>query len=84
MRDVHLFQWNNGIGGVIRPMKGNESGRNGRHPTIAVDFDGVIADYDGWKGPEILGSPRQDVIAALRELRSHGMENYCLYHPRHR
>ena len=41
-------------------------GNNGRHPTIAVDFDGVIADYDGWKGPEILGSPRQDVIAALR------------------
>lgn len=61
-----------GLGGVIRPMQGNESGGNGRNPTIAVDFDGVIADYDGWKGPEILGSPRHDVIVALRQLRSQG------------
>ena len=51
-------------------MQGNESGSNGRPLTIAVDFDGVIADYDGWKGAGILGSPRQDVIAALRQLRS--------------
>jgi hypothetical protein len=40
--------------------------------TIAVDFDGVIADYDDWKGNENLGSPRQDVIEALRILRSEG------------
>jgi len=26
--------------------------------TIAVDFDGVIADYDGWKGRGVLGLPR--------------------------
>ena len=40
--------------------------------TIAVDFDGVIADYDDWKGSQNLGSPRGDVIEALRELRSQG------------
>jgi len=40
--------------------------------TIAVDFDGVIADYDEWKGNQILGLPRQDVIEALRALQSEG------------
>lgn len=25
--------------------------------TICVDFDGVLAQYDGWKGPDSLGEP---------------------------
>lgn len=36
--------------------------------TIAVDFDGVIADYDGWRGPGVLGEPREDVVEVLRRL----------------
>ncbi len=40
--------------------------------TIAVDFDGVIADYDGWKGTGILGPPRRDVLEALRVLHAEG------------
>lgn len=40
--------------------------------TIAVDFDGVIANYDGYKGPGVLGDPRPDVISAMRTLRSEG------------
>lgn len=40
--------------------------------TIAVDFDGVIAEYDGWKGVGILGGPREDVVAALRTLHAEG------------
>lgn len=40
--------------------------------TIAVDFDGVIAEYDGWKGFGILGMPRKDVLAALRTLHAEG------------
>ncbi len=40
--------------------------------TIAVDFDGVIADYDGWKGAGILGAPRRDVLEALRVLHAEG------------
>lgn len=40
--------------------------------TIAVDFDGVIADYDGYKGPSVLGAPRLDVILALRTLQAEG------------
>jgi adenylylsulfate kinase len=45
---------------------------NGSPRTIAVDFDGVIANYDGWKGYGVLGDPRMDVIEALRSLRGDG------------
>lgn len=41
-------------------------------PTIAVDFDGVIADYDGWQGETVHGPPRADVIDALNRLRAEG------------
>jgi hydroxymethylpyrimidine pyrophosphatase-like HAD family hydrolase len=43
-----------------------------RQQTIAVDFDGVVAEYDGWKGEDRLGSPRADVVNALRVLREEG------------
>ena len=45
---------------------------NGSRRTIAVDFDGVIAEYDGWKGSGVLGAPRGDVVMALDILRSEG------------
>lgn len=45
---------------------------NNSRRTIAVDFDGVIAEYDGWKGSAVLGAPRPDVIEALRTLRAEG------------
>jgi len=44
----------------------------GEQLTIAVDFDGVIADYDGWEGKKALGLPRADVIAVLEVLRHEG------------
>ena len=44
----------------------------GSRRTIAVDFDGVIAEYDGWKGRGVLGLPRKDVIEALHELHAEG------------
>ncbi len=43
-----------------------------RRRTVAVDFDGVIANYDGWKGAHSIGAPRSDVLAALRQLREEG------------
>jgi len=46
--------------------------QSGRQQTIAVDFDGVIADYDGWKGEAVLGPPRKDVVSALQVLRQEG------------
>jgi adenylylsulfate kinase len=45
---------------------------NNSRRTIAVDFDGVIANYNGYKGPSVLGAPRPDVLAALRALRAEG------------
>ena|SRR5271166_2424667 len=48
------------------------SKQNGSRRTIAVDFDGVIAEYDGWKGTGVLGAPRLDVRNALRTLRAEG------------
>lgn len=45
---------------------------NNSRRTIAVDFDGVIADYDGYKGPGVLGAPRRDVREALVLLRAEG------------
>ena len=43
-----------------------------RQPTLAVDVDGVIANYDGWRGVTVLGEPRQDVRKALIQLRNEG------------
>ncbi len=40
--------------------------------TLAVDFDGVIADYDGWKGEGVYGAPRADVVETLKILRAEG------------
>ena len=45
---------------------------NNSRRTIAVDFDGVVANYDGWKGPSVLGPPRPDVLEALQALRAEG------------
>jgi adenylylsulfate kinase len=39
-----------------------------RRKTLAVDFDGVIADYTGWKGEGVHGLPRRDVLQALATL----------------
>lgn len=39
-------------------------------PTVAVDLDGVLASYDGWKGIDHIGDPipgAQDFLAGLRE-----------------
>jgi histidinol phosphatase-like enzyme len=45
---------------------------NNSRRTIAVDFDGVIAEYDGYKGAGVLGDPRPDVLEALRTLEGEG------------
>jgi hypothetical protein len=41
---------------------------------VCVDFDGVLAEYDGWKGPENLGEPREDAAQFLREINDLGMK----------
>jgi hypothetical protein len=42
---------------------------DGKQLTVAVDFDGVIAD---WKGEAVFGAPRSDVVEALQRLRTEG------------
>jgi hydroxymethylpyrimidine pyrophosphatase-like HAD family hydrolase len=41
-------------------------------PTLAVDFDGVIASYDGWKGYGVLGEPIEGAVETLRKLKHIG------------
>ena len=36
--------------------------------TVAVDFDGVLARYDGWKGEDVLGEPLEGAMDFLRAL----------------
>lgn len=43
-----------------------------RKSTLAVDFDGVIAEYDSWQGSAEFGKPRNDVREALKTLRAEG------------
>jgi adenylylsulfate kinase len=54
-------------GNLVMAHKLNNSAK-----TLAVDFDGVIANYDGYKGPGVLGLPREDVRLALHTLRREG------------
>lgn len=63
-------------------------------PTIAIDVDGVIADYSkGWQGPLIIGEPLPGAKEFLERLRDAGwkiiifttrgkeqMEKYCEEH----
>jgi adenylylsulfate kinase len=57
---------------LVRMLGEKEISAVKRRQTIAVDFDGVIADYQGWKGANVLGAPRADVIVALQALRAEG------------
>lgn len=41
---------------------------------IAVDFDGTIAYYDSWKGPEHLGEPIPAMVARVQEWMKQGFE----------
>jgi hypothetical protein len=36
--------------------------------TIALDFDGVLAQYTGWKGQDVLGEPLPGAIEWLQTL----------------
>lgn len=38
-----------------RPAKSNSAAK--RKPRVCLDLDGVLAKYEGWKGPEHIGQP---------------------------
>jgi hypothetical protein len=39
-------------------------------PTIAVDLDGTLAEYEGWLGEEVIGPPIPGALAFLEDLHS--------------
>jgi arginine repressor len=43
-----------------------------RPPIVAVDLDGTILEYDGWKGEDHFGKPRVGARKGLRELQRTG------------
>ena len=40
--------------------------------TVAIDVDGVLAQYDGWKGPDVIGDPIPGARGFLEELNKRG------------
>jgi soluble P-type ATPase len=50
-------------------MKPTES-----YGTIAIDVDGTLLEYDGWKGLGKFGKPLKGAKAAIQELKSLGYE----------
>lgn len=50
--------------------------------TICVDFDGVIAQYDGFKGNDIFGDPIDGVQSAMEVLKR--KDSQSSFHNTHR
>jgi hypothetical protein len=46
----------------------------GDTPVVAIDLDGTLAEYDGWKGPRHIGEPRPYSIWALKCFKDNGWE----------
>jgi histidinol phosphatase-like enzyme len=42
--------------------------------TIAIDFDGVLASYDGWKGQEHYGAPLPGALGFVKSLAEAGYQ----------
>ncbi len=42
--------------------------------TICIDFDGVIAQYKGWKGPDYYGEPMKGSKEFLQNLKKRGIK----------
>jgi len=40
--------------------------------TICVDLDGVLAKYDGWKGPENIGELKKGAKEGMEKIRDEG------------
>ena len=41
---------------------------------VAIDFDGVIAEYEGYEGPDHYLPPKPNASAGIDVLRSHGIK----------
>lgn len=43
-------------------------------PAVAIDFDGTLAEYDHWRGPDHVGEPRKNAVWALECFKLNGWE----------
>lgn len=55
-------------------------------PIVAIDFDGTLAEYSGWKGHDVVGEPRKNAVWALECFKENGWEieiytNRCILPP---
>lgn len=41
-------------------------------PTVAVDFDGTLSEYNGWRGIGVYGDPREGAIQMMKDFRNKG------------
>lgn len=48
--------------------------KNEYKPWIGVDFDGTLAVYDGWKGPDLLGSPIPLMVDRVKKWLAEGAD----------
>lgn len=46
----------------------------GNTPVVSIDFDGTLAEYDGWKGHDHTGKPLPGAIWALKVFQHNGYE----------
>jgi hypothetical protein len=46
-----------------------------RPKILALDLDGTLCEYDGWKGPAHFGKPFPEVLEQLYKLKREGKEN---------
>lgn len=43
-------------------------------PAVAIDLDGTLAEYEGWRGDDHIGNPRKNAIWALNCFKQNGWE----------
>lgn len=53
--------------------KEQEARKTGERRVIAVDLDGTLAHYDGWRGVRHIGEPIPEVVARVKEARRRGI-----------
>lgn len=46
----------------------------GKTRNIGVDFDGTMARYDGWKGPEDVGEPVAEMVRKMKDAMKQGVK----------
>jgi hypothetical protein len=41
---------------------------------VGIDFDGTLAEYHGWKGPDVLGKPIQPMVDIVKQFIKEGQQ----------